>query len=490
VSKDDRVYSHAIRSALLFVAIALGTATLVPAAAGALAPAEALRLLNLQRAANGIPGDVAASAGLNDGCAKHVAYIGLNGGLVASGEDAAKPGYTPEGDRQTLESSGVELLSSATTWTEATSPWTLRPASLFRILDPEVTVAGYGDAATVACLRVRGERAPASAPELFSVPGPGRTGVPVTETNIDAPYAPQQVVGIAAGQATGPNILLYTRGLRGSAPLSAPAFSLTGPQGSVEVRLVAEATVSPSGSGSWFYGGGVLIPVAPLAPFAPYVARVSWHRDAAGELPAADAEQVIAFETGGMPNPIVVDVVSKGNVNEIRVTTPAPNPTVKLIGPERLTAIARVTNGVARYSALRPGVWTACVRSGGRPVGFEPASACKTFTASAKVALALATERGRTSVALRVPRVADRRPAQVTVARYKLDCREVDGRRRCTRKAVGRATRSSVILRAPRMRLKLPRTQDGVRVSARVALDAFKVGDAPYLATDVKRTWG
>jgi hypothetical protein len=46
------------------------------------------------------------------------------------------------------------------------------------------------------------------------------------------------------------------------------------------------------------------------------------------------------------------------------------------------------------------------VRSGGRPVGFEPAAVCQTLTASAKVGLALATERGRTSVALRVPRVA------------------------------------------------------------------------------------
>jgi hypothetical protein len=40
------------------------------------------------------------------------------------------------------------------------------------------------------------------------------------------------------------------------------------------------------------------------------------------------------------------------------------------------------------------------------------------------------------------------------------------------------------------MRLKLPRPQTGVRVSARVVLGAFKVGDAPYLATDIKRTWG
>jgi hypothetical protein len=486
--EDPRVTFHAIRSALLFVALALGAATLPPAA-GAVAPGEALRLLNLQRAVNGIP-PVAPAAGLGDGCAKHVAYIGLNGGVVASGEDPAKPGFTPEGDRQTLESSGVELLSGAPSWSEASSPWTLRPAHLFRMFDPDVAEAGYGDSAAVACLRLRGGRPAATAPELFSVPGPGRTGVPVSEINSESPYTPQQVAGIPAGQPTGPNILLFTRGLRGGLPLTSPAFSLVGPHGPVEVRLVAEATANPVGTGSWFYGGGVLIPVAPLAPFAPYVARVSWHRDAVGDLPAADAEHVIAFETGGLANPIAVDVVSRGHVNDIKVSTPAPNPTLKLVGPERLTAIARVVKGIARYAALAPGPWTACARSGGRAVGYEPASACRTFIAAGRVGLALATERGRTSVALRVPRVVDGRPAQVTVARYKLACREVDGRRRCTRKAVGRATRTSIMLKAPRMRVKLPSPQEGVRVSARIVLGAFKVGDAPYLATDIKRTWG
>jgi len=77
----------------------------------------------------------------------------------------------------------------------------------------------------------------------------------------------------------------------------------------------------------------------------------------------------------------------------------------------------------------------------------------------------------------------------VTIARYKLVWAPRDGRRRCTRKAVGRATRSSIVLRAPRMKLKLPRPQPEVRVRARVVLGAFEVGNAPYLATNVKRTW-
>jgi len=40
-------------------------------------------------------------------------------------------------------------------------------------------------------------------------------------------------------------------------------------------------------------------------------------------------------EDGGIANPIPVEVVSRGDVNDIKVSTLAPNPTVKLIGPGR-----------------------------------------------------------------------------------------------------------------------------------------------------------
>jgi hypothetical protein len=469
--------------------IACGALLLAPASAQSVAPAEALRLLNLQRSANGIPGDVAESAGLTDGCVKHDAYIGLNGGVLGSGEDPAKPGYTPEGDRQTLASSGVELLSHDATWSETANPWLLAPIDLFRLFDPEVAVAGYADAAGLACLRVGGGRAAPPAPELYSVPGPGRSGVPTSEVNGQAPYAPQQLVDVAAGQATGPNILLFTRGLRGSRPLGATVVSLTGPQGAVEARLVTEATTSAAGTGSWFRGGGVLVPVAPLAPFTSYVARVTWHRDAEAGLPAADAEQVVEFETDGLPNAVEVSVVSRDDVNEVRVTTPAPNPTLTLTGPGRLTDVKQLRDGVATYAALNPGTWTACARSGGRAVGYVPASACKPFTAAARVALSLAHERARRWVTLAVPRIAAGRAARMTVSRYRLKCEDEARHRRCRHQAVGRATRAAIVLASPRMRLKLPLPREGVRVTARVVLPAFQVADAPYLRTDVQRTW-
>jgi hypothetical protein len=482
------VRSRAIRLAAV-VALACGAATLAPAAAQAVSAADALRLLNLQRTANAIPGDVVEAAGLSEGCAQHDAYIGLNGGALVSGEDPAKPGYTPEGDRQTLESSGVEVLSRDATWSETANPWLLAPIHLFRIFDPEVAAAGYAEAGGVACLRVRGGRAAPSAPELYSVPASGRTGVPMSEVNSETPYAPQQLVDIAAGQATGPNILLFTRGLRGATPLSAAAFSLTGPAGGVDAQLVTEGTANAVGRGSWFRGGGVVIPAAPLAPFAHYVARVTWHRAADSALPATDVEQVVTFETEGLPNTIDVSVVSRGDVNDIRVTTPAPNPALKVTGPGGLTAIEPLRDGAVRYAALDPGTWTACARSGGKEVGYVPATVCKPFIASAKVLLALATERSRTSVALRVPRIAEGRPAQLTVARYRRVCARQGAHRRCARATVGRAKRSAIILRWPRMRLALPPARPGVKVTARVVVAPFSIGAAPYLGGDVKRTW-
>jgi hypothetical protein len=233
----------------------------------------------------------------------------------------------------------------------------------------------------------------------------------------------------------------------------------------------------------------VLVPVAPLAPFATYTARVAWHRDADGDLPAADVEQVVQFESTGLPNTIDVTVTTAGAVNVIHVATPAPNPTVTLTGPGGLTDITKVSSGEARYENLSPGTWQACAKSGGKAVGYFTASVCKPFTAAATPQLTLGLDRGAKSVPLTVSRIADGRSAQVTISRYRRPCRSVDGRKRCTRQTVGRAKRFDLELRSPVTRLKLPPRRPGVKVTARIVLPAFTVGDAPYLRTEVRRTW-
>ena len=213
-----------------------------------------------------------------------------------------------------------------------------------------------------------------------------------------------------------------------------------------------------------------------------YVARVTWHRDAEGDVPAADAEQVVGFETAGLANTIDVTRSRRhGAVNVIKVTTPAPNPTLTLNGPGRLTDIAKLKDGEARYDDLDPGPWQACAKSGGKAVGYFPASVCKPFTAAAKLKLALPLDRGTSTVPLAVPQVASGRRARVTISRYRRPCRKVDGRKRCTRQTVGRAKRFEITLRSPVTRIKLPAAKPGVKVTVRVVLPAFTVGDAPYL---------
>jgi hypothetical protein len=85
--------------------------------------------------------------------------------------------------------------------------------------------------------------------------------------------------------------------------------------------------------------------------------------------------------------------------------------------------------------------------------------------------------------------VAAGRVAQVTISRYRRPCRTVNGRKRCTRQTVGRAKRFDLKLRSPATRLKLPPRRPGIKVTARIVLPGFQVGDAPYLRSEVRRTW-
>lgn len=93
---------------LATVAVVLASAP----AAGAVSAEEAVALYNAQRQANGIPGVASLSPALTDGCAKHVAYMKLNG--YGHGETPGRPGYTPEGARLVPEAAGNEVLPGAT----------------------------------------------------------------------------------------------------------------------------------------------------------------------------------------------------------------------------------------------------------------------------------------------------------------------------------------------------------------------------------------
>ena len=88
-------------------------------------------MLNAQRALNGIPANLTLSPALSDGCAKHTAYIALNGGGLTHSEEPAKPGYTAEGAGLAGGANDGEVLAAGPDRWDAvrTNPWIERPAA-------------------------------------------------------------------------------------------------------------------------------------------------------------------------------------------------------------------------------------------------------------------------------------------------------------------------------------------------------------------------
>lgn len=250
---------------------------------------QAVAFVNQQRAANGIPGDLAADPNLALGCQQHNRYMDAN--EFGHGEDPSNPYYTPEGGGEGPYG-GAEVLA----WGEdgftsqSGNPWEWAPIHLYLQLDPERTAAGYDASHGFACMRISGWRAEGAdpPPQFFSYPGPGSQGFYPDEQAYEWPYTPQQLVGIPEGQVTGTNILLFSVGTRG---LRAESFSLRGPSGTVPARMVDEGTENEVGTGGWFRGGGVLVPEQPLAAHTTYTAAIRWRNLAYEETPSEYAEE-------------------------------------------------------------------------------------------------------------------------------------------------------------------------------------------------------
>jgi hypothetical protein len=243
----------------------------VDASSAAISSEQAVAFLNQQRAANGIPGDLVNRPEWADGCAKHNFYSHMTGDWGHS-ENFASPYYTPEG----AEAAGAAVIAMGGGYLPSgKNPWEWAPIHLYITLRPELTSAGYDASHGYACLRMYGgEPRPAPAtPQFFSYPGPGTQGIYPDEYAAEWPYTPQQLVGIPEYEVTGTNILLFSLGTRG---LDAESFSLRGPAGVVPARMVDENTSNEVGDGSWFAGGGVIVPEKPLAENTTYTVSVRW----------------------------------------------------------------------------------------------------------------------------------------------------------------------------------------------------------------------
>lgn len=233
---------------------------------------QILPFFNAERALNGLPAVGQVNRQQEVGCANHLRYMALNGGNLVHGENPSLPGYTPEGNYLN-GAGGSEVLSSAPGWSQGHDPWETAPIHLYLMFNPAVTSTGYADDGRFVCQRMSESFADSAPLTFYAWTGSaGRLNVPYRVSAREAPYTPQQLVGIPPDQATGPNLMVFSAGNLGM-PLAA---SLVGPSGPVDVRLVNERTQNSVGDGSWFRGGGIIIPTSPLAPGTAYVAAVAW----------------------------------------------------------------------------------------------------------------------------------------------------------------------------------------------------------------------
>ncbi len=260
-----------VRSTVFAVtaALALALAGAASATGGATAHAQILSLLNAERAASGIPGNVHEDATWSAGCARHVAYLDATG-VLAHTEDPANPAYSAAGSWAGAHS----VLAMGSGWAGG-DPFATAPLHLIQLMSPELRRLGLDESpkGTVCMTTFPGyAQLSLKKPVVYSVPGNGATGVPYAETSNELPFVPGDFVGLPRGKQTGFNIMVYAEGIADPWNAHIVAATLTGPGGPVAVRTVDRTT--PTVGDYLPPGGGFLIPVAPLAPGTTYTASV------------------------------------------------------------------------------------------------------------------------------------------------------------------------------------------------------------------------
>jgi hypothetical protein len=209
-----------------------------PAAAVAASPAQVLRALNAERAANGIPAGVREAPGWSVGCALHNAYRVANGGAaVGHDEDPRRPGYTARGAQ-----AGRTAVLAGTSWAQG-NPYADAPIHLMRLMDPRLRRAGVDDRPGLSCTTVTAGLGPAAPVDaVYTVPGDGRSAIPVAQVAEEAPFVPGDLLRLPAGTRTGPHLLVLADGpFARDGDTRLADVRLTGPLGPVEVRWLDDA---------------------------------------------------------------------------------------------------------------------------------------------------------------------------------------------------------------------------------------------------------
>ncbi len=279
--------------ALCVCAVALAFAH--PPAAGAASTAQIVKLLNAQRAANGIPAGVTENPVWNVACQLHNAYEHRYNELSHS-ETEGKPGFSSAGNLIAETS----VLAQGLEWNPASppgDPYDNAPFHLFDLLNPRISSTGAADSEGFGCVEIElgTLRAAPAAVTAYSYPGNHRRDVPVSQRASEMPETPAQAVGFGK-KTTGPNLFVYFDGpwANGSRALVSSA-TMRSSHGSVALRWVDNSSsnlLPPTGA--------ILVPATPLAAGTTY--RVSVRGTVTGVMPGTSIEQALSScqqEAGG-----------------------------------------------------------------------------------------------------------------------------------------------------------------------------------------------
>ena len=443
---------------MVALGVAVSLAGGVPGVALAVSDREAVTLLNEQRAFHGLPPSLELDAKLSTGCDRHNNYLSQNEGAGSHGEDPGRPGYTPEGAGTAPGYGGAEVIAGGfADWDGRwVNPWKDAPLHLLLMFNPTAARAGYADSYGKSCMRLSGRAEQPGA--IYSVPGPGTTNVPVvTESGGESPYSPADVAG--TDDFSGYNILLF----RTDGTLDVARASLRGQRGPVEVKVVDPTSPTPDG-GTFWWGGSVVIPVAPLDADSRYQLDVAF---------ADGTPHQVEFTTESVRNDLSVSGSYDAHTGGIAVRTlTALQPKVWLIapggqrrdlpvtGPPVMPTGVDVYNGEYRWKARTTaadvdstGVWRACATSGGAGTPLSAATRCDRFRVRPRHSVRFRRRGGR--IIVTAGRWTAGRRVTVLLEEGRMRCRRVAQMRQCASTITGRRVTRTVRPR-PTASLKLP----------------------------------
>ncbi|HYM54363.1 MAG TPA: hypothetical protein VES97_03305, partial [Solirubrobacteraceae bacterium] len=318
----------------------------------------AIAILNQQRAANGIPPITTVRQSFAE------AWCPNEDGGPSGGENARI--YAP----------GSDL------WGPDVSPWDAAPLHQEVMYNPLATEAGEVNRVGGACVGVKIMRGPELAPSAFPAPktyayvgDEGPRNVPfMLVVGAEGPFAPSELIGIPATQATGPQPIFWVYGLGPS--VHAVSWSLTTTGGTVVSGVKMVDSDAPASQAQYLYEVGWMVP-PPLKPRTTYVANVLW------EGSRGATTQIVSFTTSAAPNEVEVNPGSAA----VEAYSRAPGGLMTLSkGRHTLTfKLTHTKRHSRRYYAtvqnkrIPQGRWLACVASGGEVTSYLFEERCVTI---------------------------------------------------------------------------------------------------------------